>query len=141
MLIHSPYQIARINVLKELKCNKDINLILSGHMHGGLVPDFIRRRKEHFFGLAGPYATLLPRFSSGLYNGKNPLIISGGLTKISSESGLGFITKNVVFKTVLDRWLFPPEYYTLNISNGADSVERRFRSYHDRSRRRHERPV
>lgn len=107
-------------VLDELKKS---DLIISGHMHGGLVPDFIRSRKEHFFGLAGPYATILPKFSSGLYNGKNPLIISGGLTKISSESGLGFITKNVVFKTVLDRWLFPPEYFTLKLSNGADSVE------------------
>ena len=37
MLIHSPYQIARNDVIKKIKCHKDINLILSGHMHGGLT--------------------------------------------------------------------------------------------------------
>ena len=107
-------------VMDELKKS---NLIISGHMHGGLVPDFIRRKVEHFFGLAGPYASLFPKICSGLYNGKNPLIISGGVTKISPTSELGLLVKNPIFKSILDRWLFPPEFFTLHLDNGEDSVE------------------
>ena len=43
LLCHSPICIAKKEVLNKLKIGNKINLVLSGHMHGGLTPNFLKR--------------------------------------------------------------------------------------------------
>lgn len=92
MLIHSPYQIARINVLKELKCNKNINLILSGHMHGGLTFEFLKIILKGR-GLVTPQKCLFKKYCYGNYKVYNTnIIISSGITKLSKSHKIGILS-------------------------------------------------
>lgn len=75
LLCHSPINICNKEVLK----NKDIDLVLCGHMHGGLVPKFIRKIFKHR-GIIGPYKTLFPKYAYGNIKINNTnIIISSGI--------------------------------------------------------------
>ncbi len=103
MLIHSPYRIANLNVLKEIKCHKSIDLILSGHMHGGLTFEFLKKILRGR-GLINPQNGLLKKYCYGKYNIDNTnVIITTGITKLSKSHKigvLGFLYKSEI--TIID---------------------------------------
>ena len=55
--------------------NKNIDLILCGHMHGGLVPKFMRHQ-DHGGGIVGPYASILPKHSYGVIEDENTISLT-----------------------------------------------------------------
>lgn len=78
LLCHSPINICNKEILK----NINIDLILCGHMHGGLVPKFIRKIFKHR-GLIGPNKSLFPKNVYGNIKINNTnIIISSGIKVI-----------------------------------------------------------
>ena len=100
MLMHSPYN---TNSLKKLKCSKNLNLVLSGHMHGGLTFEFLKKILRGR-GLINPQNGLFKKYCYGKYNidGTN-LIITSGITKLSKSHKIGlfsFLYKSEI--TIID---------------------------------------
>lgn len=63
----------------------NIDLILCGHTHGGLLPDFI----PGHFGIISPNKKLFAKNMRGMYNiNKTKLIISSAIMKLSKRSNL-----------------------------------------------------
>lgn len=88
MLIHSPIKLTNQEVIKKLH---EYNLLLSGHMHGGMIPDFLSRFFKPNMGIIAPNKKLFPEVSRGkiekyYQNKKLTLIITGGITKLSVRS-------------------------------------------------------
>jgi hypothetical protein len=87
LLSHSPIDIIKEKVLKESEEMKKVNLILSGHMHNGMVPPFLDGKGN--IGIIGPYNMILPttarnKIIKKIDDREITLIISGGVVKISS---------------------------------------------------------
>ena len=103
MLIHSPYQISRKKVLKKLKCYKDINLILSGHMHGGLTFEPLKKVFKGR-GLVTPQKGIFKKYCYGNYKiDSTNIVISSGVTKLSKSHKIGifsFLYKSEI--TIID---------------------------------------
>ena len=103
MLIHSPYQVARASVLEKIKCYKDIDLILSGHMHGGLTFNFLKKCLKGR-GFVTPQKGMFKKYCYGKYKIDNTnVIISSGVTKLSKSHKIGifsFLYKSEI--TVID---------------------------------------
>ncbi|MBR6690257.1 MAG: metallophosphoesterase, partial [Bacilli bacterium] len=75
LLCHSPLNISNSNILKD----RNINLILCGHMHGGVVPKFMRNIFKNK-GLISPNKRLFPKVAYGyLKVEKTDIIISSGI--------------------------------------------------------------
>lgn len=90
LLCHSPIHI--------LKYNLPVNLILSGHMHDGLVLPFFKNMKGNY-GFIGPYKTLFPKYSRGIIkNNETFLIITGGIKKISNSSSVILRPLNLLYQ-------------------------------------------
>ena len=100
MLMHSPYN---IESLQELKCHKNIDLVLSGHMHGGLAFEFLRKILKGR-GLITPQMNLLKKYCYGKHKIDNTnVIITTGVTKLSKSHKIGifgFLYKSEI--TVID---------------------------------------
>ena len=100
MLMHSPYN---IESLQELKCHKNIDLVLSGHMHGGLTFEFLRKILKGR-GLITPQMNLLKKYCYGKHIIDNTnVIITTGVTKLSKSHKIGifgFLYKSEI--TVID---------------------------------------
>lgn len=74
LLCHTPINIVKEDIIKGI----DVNLILCGHMHGGIVPNFLRKVFGHS-GIISPSKHLFP---SNVYghikmNDKDIIITSG----------------------------------------------------------------
>lgn len=96
LLCHSPYNVLREQTIISCPNISKVNLILSGHMHNGLVPKWLDKKSN--IGLIGPTFTIFPKFARGIVTknikGKKiNLVISGGITKLSSSSKLSFLNK------------------------------------------------
>ena len=77
----------------QLQIDNDINLILSGHNHGGLTPMFIQNLSKKHTGLVGPYCGFLEHNAFGYWtNDDTSLILSNGITKIANSSELSLIS-------------------------------------------------
>lgn len=84
LMCHSPYSINMIKHFKENPYFKDIDLILSGHMHGGLVHPLMRPFITEPLGIIAPNKDILPNFTRGItYIDGIPNIISEGVTKLA----------------------------------------------------------
>ncbi len=82
-LCHSPICLTNNEVRNELN---EFDLLLSGHMHNGLVPPFISSFGGNW-GFVGPSFKLFPRVCRGRINHDDKsLIINGGVTKLSPKS-------------------------------------------------------
>lgn len=78
LLCHSPMNICDEKVLKKI----NVDLILCGHMHGGVVPMFLRKICKNR-GFISPYKKLFPKNAYGnikIY--KTNIIISSGIKVI-----------------------------------------------------------
>lgn len=89
LLSHSPNGFIYNNNLIDYKLNKNNNLILCGHNHGGLTPNFIQNKSKKHYGIVGPYFTIIKNNSYGYYQKDElTLLISNGVTKISKFTNL-----------------------------------------------------
>ncbi|MBR5662523.1 MAG: metallophosphoesterase [Bacilli bacterium] len=110
LLSHSPKHIIQNGEIDEYLRQKRFNLILSGHVHGGLVPIQFRI-KQHGGGFVGPYSTKLPEHAYGtVKNGGVVSLTSAGVIKIAHEKG------REKFKGVIDN-IYPSEIEIINLSH------------------------
>lgn len=84
LLIHSPRRILHKKCLYKIK---SIDLILSGHMHDGIVPKVFKKLPTTI-GIISPHKTLFPKNARGkkiknIDNKDIILLVTGGITKIS----------------------------------------------------------
>lgn len=88
LVSHSPVSITRkYNYEKLPEITKNINLILSGHMHNGVLPDFLEFLdfKKDGRGIISPSKTPFPKYCRGKHKVENmEIIISRGITKFSN---------------------------------------------------------
>ena len=103
LLFHSPIQIFRDNIFSSILELKKIDLILSGHMHNGLVPNLVDKLWKSNRGFISPLKTFFPNYSRGIQtkkinNTSISLIVSGGVTKIHSLVPKIFRLINIMYK-------------------------------------------
>ncbi len=110
LLCHSPKSILTPGTSNEYL--NQFDLILTGHMHSGLIP-YSLRKQTYGRGLVGPYMSLLPKYAYGYINNESTLLISGGITKISSSSELG---SHRLFDII-----YPSELELFSLQNGTDN--------------------
>lgn len=103
LLHHSPVYMCDEDILEFIG---EFNLILSGHMHNGLVLPFLEHIYPKNKGLVGAYIKLFPKLARGIknidYKGKIiKLIITGGIMKIVLPDSI--LNKlNAFFPSVLE---------------------------------------
>lgn len=92
LLIHSPNGLVDKNNIINNDFINNINLILSGHNHGGLLPPFFQDIFNNNRGLVGAYEKLFLKPAYGfITNNDTTLFVSNGVTKISDRSPFKFI--------------------------------------------------
>ena len=96
LLCHCPEDICDTDILKQ----KNINLVLCGHMHGGIVPKILRSVFKNR-GLISPRKTLFPKYAYGYVRNFN--------TDIIITSGIKVLHSNQLAK------LFRPEVVIINL--------------------------
>jgi predicted MPP superfamily phosphohydrolase len=94
LLSHSPSGFVKNNQLVGDEMSLDIkffDLILNGHYHGGLMPQFMQNTFRNHVGFItpGPKYQLLAGGSYGIYqNDSTTLLISNGVNKLSESTGI-----------------------------------------------------
>lgn len=93
LLLHSPNSLIKNGKIdRSSDVIRNMNLILCGHNHGGLMPTFAQDILKGHRGLAGPYAKLFQPNAYGVYNEEDTsVLVSNGVTKISATSEAGKI--------------------------------------------------
>jgi len=88
MLCHSPLQLFAEEVANHVTFYHDIDLILSGHMHNGMVPPLLDKLWKSNRGLITPGKKIFTKDKTrGLVKlPTQSVIISGGITKLSAAS-------------------------------------------------------
>jgi predicted MPP superfamily phosphohydrolase len=125
LLCHSPKNIIKNGAISDyLNYLKSFNLILSGHMHGGLVPK-IFRKNSFGGGLFGPYASILPKHAYGIVQTDNTIsLTSTGITKIANSTEIKSLTNNIVARSIID-FVYPPEIEILDLNPGKSYTIKR----------------
>ena len=96
LLCHSP-----VNVVNSIKLN-NIDLVLCGHMHGGVVPNFMRKLFKND-GFINPHLKLFPKNVYGYIKRNN--------TNIIITSGIRVLPFKLINK------IFNPEVVKINLTN------------------------
>ena len=120
LLCHTPRNLVKNGVICDgIDCLKEFNLILSGHMHAGLVPKSLRSDK-YGGGFIGPHASVLPDYAYGLVvNKRIATLTSGGVTKVtkSASPNASRAISRAFVKNKLNS-IYSPEVEILNLTNG-----------------------
>ena len=83
-LIHSPILLSEKKVIEKLK---EYDLVLSGHMHNGLIPRILDKIIKNNYGLISPDKRFFAKNTRGKIKTKYyTIIITGGITKLSPSS-------------------------------------------------------
>ena len=83
-LIHSPILLSEKKVVEKLK---EYDLILSGHMHNGLIPRILDKIIKNNYGLISPDKRFFAKNTRGKIKTKYyTIIITGGITKLSPST-------------------------------------------------------
>lgn len=99
-LCHSPICLGLRDVQERLK---EFDLVLSGHMHNGMVTPFVSKFGGHW-GLIDPPKKLFPRICRGRVKLRNyDLIITPGITKLSIRSARIFSSLNFIYNIDIDK--------------------------------------
>ncbi len=95
LLSHSPNSIIKNNVLgQDIEIINKMQLILSGHNHGGLTPVMIQNISKNHYGIVGPYAKVLQPNAFGYWTTEGTsLVLSNGVTKVSETSEISLLSK------------------------------------------------
>lgn len=110
LLCHSPHRLTN-ECIKKTKLMKDIDLILSGHMHNGMVHPIMELLWKGNKGIITPTKELFSKakVTRGRVNlNDKVLIISGGITKLSHSSAYVISPLN---------FLYPMNIEIININN------------------------
>lgn len=104
ILIHSPIKLTNKDILKELK---NYDLILSGHTHDGMVPNFLIPIFKNN-GIIAPNKKLFPKNVRGKIERnidykKITIIISGGITKLSERSSKILSKLNFIYNISINK--------------------------------------
>jgi len=107
LLCHSPIKILTKEVIKNIENLKNIDIVLSGHMHNGMIPNILDKVFPKNKGLIAPNRTLYPDNARGIKkitvdNKKITLLISGGITKIQDSAPKIFHFANFFYKPQLE---------------------------------------
>lgn len=106
LLLHSPNSLIQNGKIdRSSDVIRNMNLILCGHNHGGLMPTFAQDILKGHRGLAGPYAKLFQPNAYGVYNEEDTsVLVSNGVTKISATSEAGKINGilNKIYTSEID---------------------------------------
>lgn len=92
LLCHTPFPIADKEIVEKTRLLSNIQLVLSGHMHGGITPNCFRKILKGR-GIISPWKNLFPKNSYGLIknNNEQSIIISSGVTTASHVNFFSFI--------------------------------------------------
>lgn len=91
LLCHSPIAIGTNKVLENLKIGNKLNLVLSGHMHGGITPNFLKRLLKGR-GIISPRRKFFEKNCYGHQKLNNTnYIISCGITVASHLNSFRFL--------------------------------------------------
>ena len=101
LLCHSPVNVVNSNKLD------NIDLVLCGHMHGGLVPSFVRKILKNT-GFINPNFRLFPKNVYGLIKRNN--------TNVIITSGIRILPFKLLNK------VFNPEVVKINLTNKKNKV-------------------
>lgn len=83
LLCHTPIPFTNKKILSKMPFFSNIQVILCGHMHGGLLPKCLWKLGKGI-GIVGPFHRLFPKGAYGSFvNGGSLIIVSSGITKIS----------------------------------------------------------
>lgn len=89
LLLHSPRRILTKEAIDNIPLLSNIDLVLCGHMHDGVLPKFLKWLPTSI-GLISPHKTPFPRYARGMVHKKINndifLIVSSGVTKISNST-------------------------------------------------------
>lgn len=86
ILCHTPIHLFDSTIYKQIHLFQKSDLILCGHMHGGMVPHKMHKILKQK-GLIGPFKKPFPKTAYGYYK-KHNIIITSGITKLSNRSKL-----------------------------------------------------
>lgn len=94
LLCHSPVFFEDEKLINEVPFLDNISLVVSGHMHGGLVPRCLRKKMKGK-GFVDPFHSLIPKRSYGFYhlNNDKKVVICPGVLKFPSNSRIGFFNR------------------------------------------------
>lgn len=82
LLMHTPIGILESNLINYVK---SIDLILTGHTHGGLLPLWLPGN----WGIISPFKRLFPKNVRGIiYKNNTVIVINSGIIKLSNSSGI-----------------------------------------------------
>lgn len=81
LLVHSP-----ITMVKYKKEMKNMDLILCGHTHNGLLPMFFSKNQQIHRGIISPTREWFLKNSRGIFLEKPILIVNGGIVKFSKTA-------------------------------------------------------
>ena len=91
VLCHSPIDFYKKSILNKLSLSKSIDLILCGHMHGGITPNFLKPILRGR-GFIRPDGKLFGKMCYGMHDNLGPkCIISSGITKSSHTNRLEYL--------------------------------------------------
>lgn len=83
VLCHTPVPFTDKEITKRIPLFTNVQLVLCGHMHGGLLPKCLWKVGRGI-GLIGPFHTVFPKGAYGTFQSGNcKIIVSSGITKIS----------------------------------------------------------
>lgn len=104
-LIHSPIKLNEKSSLERLH---DFDLILCGHTHNGMVPDFLKFLFRANSGIISPRNNLFPKIAKGniktkINNHPITIIINGAITKLSKQSGKILSNLNFVYNKSVNK--------------------------------------
>lgn len=86
LVCHTPLRIFRKDVLERINISKQLELILSGHTHGGITPEFLKPILKNI-GFISPLRKLFFKGAYGkIKTGNTNIIISSGITKASHRN-------------------------------------------------------
>lgn len=111
LLIHSPIKLIDDFVLNKLH---EYDLLLSGHTHGGMVPDWLGFCFKKNQGIIAPNKKLFPDIARGKIQKmkgtrKITIIINEGITKLSLKSGKILHKLNFVYNTSINKIIITKE--------------------------------
>ena len=104
LLCHSPVSVTEEEIVKKL--NNKINLVLCGHMHGGLTPRWLQKILKNRVLINPRKDKVFVKNGYGYLRRRNiNFVITSGITKLSHRSCLSFFDK-----------LYSPEIVTINLT-------------------------
>ena len=104
-LIHSPIRLTDKDVLRKMH---EFDIMLCGHMHGGMVPNIFKFLFKDNYGLIGPSKNFFPVIAKGniekeINNKKISIIINDGITKLSLKTAKMFSIFNIFWSISINK--------------------------------------